>query len=79
VYSSYISLKSLANRNREFLKKRRVVQGSFERISMEFFDNSPVQLNAIRRIDPEYEEPTDPNEPKADKYGFTAGVTKTVA
>jgi hypothetical protein len=47
---------------------------------MEFYDDSPVRLNAIRRIDLDYvEEPQDPNEPKADKYGFTGGVTKTVA
>ena len=47
---------------------------------MEFHDDSPVRLNAVRRIDLDYvEKSSDPTKPKADKYGFTAGVTKTVA
>ena len=47
---------------------------------MEFYDDSPVRLNAVRRIDLDYvEKSSDPTKPKADKYGFTAGVTKTVA
>ena len=47
---------------------------------MEFYDDSPVQLSAVRRIDLDYVEPTsDPSKPEADKYGFTGGVTKTVA
>ena len=46
---------------------------------MEFYEESTVRLNAIRRIDLDYvEQPPDPNEPKADKYGFTDGVTKTM-
>lgn len=44
---------------------------------MEFYEKSTVRLNAIRRIDTDYvEEGT--TEPKADKYGFTGGVTQTV-
>ncbi|XP_046840626.1 TBC1 domain family member 10A-like [Xenia sp. Carnegie-2017] len=46
---------------------------------MEFYDDSPVQLNSIRRIDFDYvEEPDNTSKPKTDKYGFTDGVTKTV-
>ena len=47
---------------------------------MEFYDDSPVQLNSIRRIDFDYvEEPDNTSKPKTDKYGFTDGVTKTDA
>ncbi|XP_028396564.1 TBC1 domain family member 10A-like [Dendronephthya gigantea] len=47
---------------------------------MEFYEDSSVQLHAVRRIDLDYVEPTsDPSKPEADKYGFTGGVTKTVA
>ena len=48
---------------------------------MEFYEESgPVQLSTFRRIDfDSVEEQPDSTEPKPDKYGFTGGVTKTVA
>lgn len=46
---------------------------------MEFYDKSPVRLNAIRRIDMDYvEENPKETRPQTDKYGFTGGVTQTV-
>lgn len=49
------------------------------RRAVEVYDDSPVQLSAVRPIDLDYvEAATHPSAPKTDKYGFTGGTTKTV-
>lgn len=47
---------------------------------MEFYEDTSVRLNAIRRIDMDdnYAKEDEELGPKADKFGFTGGVTQTV-